>query len=142
MPTEVIKCYCISCLTAKCLFYFHNAGYWLRNWYSEVICYNVNSNFIHSFSLPTISVYWHVVSCFLLNIHFSKTEADAFLMYLYFFNDELIIHGPWLGFWSITKVQLHSNDVALNWARNYDLKLNWSIVLYYTLFLIFLLWVC
>lgn len=36
---------------------------------------------------------------------FSMTEVDAFLMYLYeFFNDELIIHGPWLGFWSFTIV--------------------------------------
>lgn len=115
----------------KYLFYFHNAGYWLRNWYSEVIFYNVNSNCLHSFSLPTILVYWYVVSCFLFNIQFSKTEADAFLMYLYgFFNDELIIHGPWVGFWSSTIVQLHSNDVALNWDRNCGLKLKYSFVLY------------
>lgn len=62
---------------------------------------------------------------------FSEAEADAFLMYLYgAINDEFMIQGPWLGVLSSTIVLLHTNDVALNWARDCDLELNVSVVLY------------
>lgn len=98
---------------AKCLFYFHNAGHWLRHWYSEASSYGANSNCItFFFSLPTVLVYWYVVSCFLHNVQVlwgrSRCISDVFVWCYQWW-----VHDPR----SMTRIlKLYSRTTTYQWC--------------------------